>query len=713
MKRTITYALIILLPILLMSNISTTDSILSGLIDLNYLENYSSQTIPNYILKDNTPRNNDITDAGATLGRVLFYDKNLSSNNTVSCASCHLQEFAFGDTARVSVGVSGSTGRHSMRLVNARFGTERNFFWDERADNLEEQTTMPIADHVEMGFSGTNGDDDFNDLIDKLEDIDYYNELFQFAYGDSVITEERMQIALAQFIRSIQSFDSKYDIGRAQVAHDSISFTNFTEEENLGKFLFSNPTPQGAACGRCHAAPEFDIARFTQNNGVIGVANDSTAVDLTITRSPSLRNLFDSEGELNGSLMHDGSFDNLLDVINHYNQIVVDTIVNPDLDPRLIRANGTGQNLNLTEDEKLALIAFIKTLSGEDVYSDERWSDPFDTNGDLTIISFCGIGSSCDDGDTCTAGEVYDDSCNCTGGIFQDEDGDGVCNSEDVCHGGDDTLDDNDNGIPDACENGCPFDLNNFNQNWGIWNDGGADCRRSPNDAPFAASGNRCVRLADNTSTSVMTTNSLDLSSYNELSVNFSFITEGMEIDEDFWLQISTDGGISFTTLKTWTAETDFINNQRVNNGVIIQGPFTSNSMLRFRCDASNNDDRVYIDDVEILGCSVANKSISINQEELDRDEENKTSSLSDEIQMTVYPNPFAEQINLIINGIEQGVNADVIITDLQGKIVFKEVRSVINGHIHLDNLKFNSGVYLIRVAIGSLHLTKRAVVIN
>jgi len=94
----------------------------------------------------------------ATLGRVLFYDKQLSANGAIACASCHKQEFAFSDTAQQSVGLNGGlTGRHSMRLVNSRFADEVRFFWDERASSLEDQTTQPIQDHVEMGFSGENG----------------------------------------------------------------------------------------------------------------------------------------------------------------------------------------------------------------------------------------------------------------------------------------------------------------------------------------------------------------------------------------------------------------------------------------------------------------------------------------------------------------------------------------------------------------------------
>ena len=110
----------------------------AGKIDLNNLSNYANQTKPAYITKDNTA-DNPITDKGATLGRVLFYDKNLSSNNTISCASCHIQANAFGDDTDASDGVNGTTTRHAMRLINSRFSNERKFFWDERATTLENQ----------------------------------------------------------------------------------------------------------------------------------------------------------------------------------------------------------------------------------------------------------------------------------------------------------------------------------------------------------------------------------------------------------------------------------------------------------------------------------------------------------------------------------------------------------------------------------------------
>ncbi|OIQ16892.1 MAG: cytochrome-c peroxidase [Flavobacterium sp. MedPE-SWcel] len=350
-------------------------------INAEALANYANQVVPAYITKDNSG-GNIITDKGATLGRVLFYDKNLSSDNTISCSSCHMQEHAFGDLAISSTGVNGTTGRHSMRLINTRFADETQFFWDERAVTLEAQTTMPIRDHGEMGFSGENGDLNFDDLIVKLSDIGYYQELFTLVYGTDEITENKMQLALAQFIRSIQSFDSKYDVGRAATGADQPNFANFTTQENQGKNLFLAPpafnqggvrVAGGVGCAGCHRIPEFDIDPDSRNNGVIGVLGGG-GIDVENTRAPSLRDLVKADGTLNGPLMHTGSFATVEAAINHYD--VINTGNNNNLDPRL-RPGGNGQQLNMSQQEIAALTAFLRTLTGSNVYTDEKWSDPF------------------------------------------------------------------------------------------------------------------------------------------------------------------------------------------------------------------------------------------------------------------------------------------------------------------------------------------------
>lgn len=351
-------------------------------LNLNALNNYANQAIPAYITKDNSILNR-ISDKGATLGRVLFYDKNLSSNNTISCSSCHNQANAFGDTNVVSTGVNCSTGRHSMRLINTRFAVENKFFWDERAASLEIQTTMPIKDHGEMGFSGTNGDQDFSGLTTKLGNIGYYKELFQFVYGSEEVTENKIQLALAQFIRSIQSFDSKYDFGRVLAPNNNAPFANYTAQENLGKNLFNQPpvfdansirTGGGVGCAGCHAAPEFDIDPNSRNNGIIGTIA-GVGIDITNTRAPSLRDLVKTNGTTNGSMMHTGIISSLQAAIGHYGTINI-APGNTNLDPRL-RPNGIGQKLNLNATEVDALIAFLRTLSGTNVYVDAKWSTPF------------------------------------------------------------------------------------------------------------------------------------------------------------------------------------------------------------------------------------------------------------------------------------------------------------------------------------------------
>ena len=352
-------------------------------IDPDNLVNYAGQPVPGYITKDNS-RATPVNNARATLGRVLFYDKALSIDNSISCASCHKQQFAFSDTALISSGVAGGvTGRHSMRLINTRFAVESKFFWNERAASLEAQTTMPVQDHAEMGFSGQNGRPGITNLITKLKGISYYQELFTSVYGDVNITETRLQECLAGFVRSIQSFDSKYDAGRAQAPNDGAPFANFTAQENQGKMLWITP-PQfdatgnriggGLGCNACHNAPEFDIDPNTRNNGIIGTVN-SNVLDPDNTRAPSLRDLLRTNGSPNGPMMHTGVIKDLQAAIGHYGAINL-APGNNNLDPRL-RPNGFGQRLNLTAPEVNAVMAFLGTLSGTNVYADTKWANPF------------------------------------------------------------------------------------------------------------------------------------------------------------------------------------------------------------------------------------------------------------------------------------------------------------------------------------------------
>ncbi|NND93933.1 MAG: T9SS type A sorting domain-containing protein, partial [Flavobacteriales bacterium] len=263
---------------------------------------------------------------------------------------------------------------------------------DERADDLEDLATEPIQDHIEMGYSGLNGDPDINDLIAELEALDYYDELFTFVYGDNTITEDRISNALAQFIRSIESYDSKFDIGYALVdggpfgENLHMDFPNFTPAENLGKELFITDAIKnasgariggGVGCNRCHKAPSFTFSSGGKNNGVTTEIDGTEVFD--ITKAPSLRDVFNPNGSLNGPLFHNGQASTFEELLDHYN----DVPPGPDLD---LRINVNGIPLNLASEEIPHLKEFIKTLTGTDIYTNEKWSDPFDENGDVQIV---------------------------------------------------------------------------------------------------------------------------------------------------------------------------------------------------------------------------------------------------------------------------------------------------------------------------------------
>jgi cytochrome c peroxidase len=334
---------------------------------------------------DNTPAGNPITDEGATLGRVLFYDEALSANGTIACASCHRQDLGFNDDREFSQGFEGGlTGRHSMNLTNARFYGSGKFFWDERADTLEDQVLMPFQDEVEMGLT-----------LAELEQIvaskPYYAPLFEQAFGDDTVDSDRISRALAQFVRSMVSANTRYDEGRAQVQGPADDFPNFTAEENLGKRLFFGPGPGGPGggpfpCAGCHATEAFvgvipgnaNAGSGATNNGLDATTTDEGAGGVTgnpnqdsTFKVGSLRNI-----EVGAPYMHDGRFATLREVVDHYSEGIQD---HPTLAPQLRVGGPEGAPLryDFTDAEKDALVAFLETLTDDTLNTDARWSDPF------------------------------------------------------------------------------------------------------------------------------------------------------------------------------------------------------------------------------------------------------------------------------------------------------------------------------------------------
>jgi cytochrome c peroxidase len=334
--------------------------------------NYSPPLPPHYLAppvrnQDNTPTNNPVTNAGATLGRVLFYDKRLSTNGTVSCASCHQQQVGFSDPRKFSVGFAGGlTGRNSMGLNNARYYARGRFFWDERAATLEDQVLQPIQNAVEMGMT-------LPALVTRLAAEPFYTNLFTVAFGSPAVDTNRISQALAQFVRSMVSTRSKHDAGVG------VGFTNFTAQENLGRQIFLGQVGN-ATCAACHGT-DAHTAPNINNNGLefpyvdLGVGGiTGRAQDNGLFKVPSLRNI-----ELTAPYMHDGRFATLEEVVEFYNSGVV---MNPNLPPPLRAPPMPGQppaplRLNLTAAQKAALVAFLKTLTDTSLTTDVRFSDPF------------------------------------------------------------------------------------------------------------------------------------------------------------------------------------------------------------------------------------------------------------------------------------------------------------------------------------------------
>lgn len=322
------------------------------------------------LAQDNQPADNVLTDKGATLGRVLFHDKRLSINDAVSCASCHQQPLGHSDSARLSQGVvPGSlTGAHSMRLGNARFYGPGAMFWDKRAPTLEFQTTQPVQSTVEMGWDAAHGG--MVALITKMQGLAYYPELFKATYGDTTITEDRIQKALAQYVRAMASVHSRWDEAAALTYDPAAPGKGlgapkpaFSAAENRGQQLYFAPkNAGGAGCAGCHQPPTFALAGNSLSNGL-------DAGEARVFKAPSLKNLSAAPG-----YMHDGRFATLEEVVDHYDHGVQD---GPALDRRLRGPDGQPQRLGLSAEDRAALVAFLRTLEDGALNTDPRFSNPF------------------------------------------------------------------------------------------------------------------------------------------------------------------------------------------------------------------------------------------------------------------------------------------------------------------------------------------------
>ena len=327
-------------------------------------------TIPGNFSAMPIPADNPFTVEGIRLGRFLFYEERLSGNNTQSCASCHAAEVAFTDHGnRYSMGIDGIQGnRNSMPMQN--LGWEQRFFWDGRAMTLEQQILEPVENPIEMHET-------WPDAVAKLEQDSVYPTLFLRAFGTPGISPERTSKAIAQFLRTMISANSRFD----QFMRGEVQL-NETEQLGFELTLFEGGFPPevmggqgGADCFHCHP---HGGGRFTdgliRNNGLdpesmwtdLGLGGVTGAPqDRAKFKTPSLRNVV-----LTAPYMHDGRFQTLEEVIEHYNS---GGHPSTTVDPNMKYTTG---GLQLTPEKKAQLIAFLHTLTDTEFVTNPAFLDP-------------------------------------------------------------------------------------------------------------------------------------------------------------------------------------------------------------------------------------------------------------------------------------------------------------------------------------------------
>jgi cytochrome c peroxidase len=322
------------------------------------------------------PANNPLTQESVLLGRRLFYDPLLSSNNQVSCATCHKQSLAFTDGLKTSIGVSGTPlSFNAMSLVNLMWGP-RHFFWNGRSSSLEDQAILPIKHADEMGRN-------LDELIVDLHNNETYRKLFKKAFSD--ISAQSIAKALASFQRTLISSNSRYD----QYLRGEITLSS--EEEQGRKLFMAHPDTKvilrGGNCIDCHS--QFLTSGFGaafdgfSNNGL---DNDESlqAGLFSLTKNEAHRGLFKAPTLRNIAVtspyMHDGRFATLEEVLAHYNGGIKRS---KTLSPLIIEADNIPKtqkdhiSLHLNDNEITAIIAFLHTLTDEEFLTNRAFSNPF------------------------------------------------------------------------------------------------------------------------------------------------------------------------------------------------------------------------------------------------------------------------------------------------------------------------------------------------
>ena len=309
--------------------------------------------------------NNEVTMEGVTLGRYLFYDPIFSADSTISCSSCHSQQYAFSDSPnQFSKGIQQKTQqRNTLALFNLAWYPK--LFWDGRVNTIEEQVFHPVRTESEMS-------NDWISITKKINRSNFYKKMFQKAFGNKEIDSVLISKAIAQFERTLISYDSKYDKVIRKEA-------KFTMEELEGLELINDFTK--GACSHCHPTDAHGLGTTGEfsNNGLDEVLAPLNYTDFGLGKTtqnisdngrfkiPSLRNL-----AFTAPYMHDGRFKTLEEVLDFYSGNIKKSV---NIDSKMVFVHQGGAKLNKYEKKKI--IAFLNTLNDSAFITNKKFSNPF------------------------------------------------------------------------------------------------------------------------------------------------------------------------------------------------------------------------------------------------------------------------------------------------------------------------------------------------
>lgn len=324
--------------------------------------------LPNHTGLAGVQPNDDLT----TLGRVLFYDTNLSKDKSVSCASCHKQELAFSDDVAFSGGIENrATARNSIALgsvlnfsayYGGLFGIP--FFWDNRATSVQDQSKATLANPSEMGMT-------MSEVVKRVDKLEYYSPLLEKAYGTSNITENMVLNAIGSFVNALTNYNTKFDkaLDNTPNYNADANFTSFSLSENRGKAIYQQH------CASCHGKNAARPPVTSANNGLMYTYDDegegkvlNKQNKIGFFKVPTLRNITRT-----APYMHNGMFATLEEVIEHYSTGIKN---HTNLSSQLKNTSGAIK-FNFTAQDKADLMAFFKTLEDEKITTDIKFSDPF------------------------------------------------------------------------------------------------------------------------------------------------------------------------------------------------------------------------------------------------------------------------------------------------------------------------------------------------